>query len=173
MARAVPSAVGTTVVEKGDILAMVASKDRLFTAGSDGSIRSFTIGKKGGLTPAACRPKAHGDRVTSLVLDRGILFSSSYDGSIKSWDADSLEIVSVATSGHTGERVNCLALGPGKLLYSGGGDHMVRRWSPGLLQEAAPPLHAHNHSVCALAAGNNDLVVSADNGGEIAMWKVL
>ena len=49
---------------------------------------------------------------------------------------------------------------------------MVRRWIPGLLQQAAPPLHAHNHSVGALAAGKNELLVSADNGGEVAMWKV-
>lgn len=172
MARAVPSAAGTTVVEKGDILAMVASKKTVFTAGSDGSIRSFTIGKSGGLTPAACRPKAHSDRVCSLVLDGGILFSASYDGSIKSWDADSLEIVAASGAAHGGERVNCLALGPGRLLYSGGGDCLVRRWIPGLLQEANSPLHAHNHSVGALGAGGNDLLVSGDNGGEVAVWKV-
>ncbi|KAG7674834.1 hypothetical protein KSW81_002345 [Nannochloris sp. 'desiccata'] len=172
MARAVPSAAGTTVVEKGDILAMTASKTTVFTAGSDGSIRSFTIGKSGGLTPAACRPKAHNDRVCALVLDGGILFSASYDGSIKSWDADSLEIVAASGAAHGGERVNCLALGPGRLLYSGGGDCLVRRWMPGLLTEAAVPLHAHNHSVCALGAGRKDLLVSGDNGGEIAVWKV-
>ncbi|KAL4527880.1 hypothetical protein Ndes2437B_g00012 [Nannochloris sp. 'desiccata'] len=137
MARAVPSAAGTTVVEK-----------------------------------AACRPKAHNDRVCALVLDGGILFSASYDGSIKSWDADSLEIVAASGAAHGGERVNCLALGPGRLLYSGGGDCLVRRWMPGLLTEAAVPLHAHNHSVCALGAGRKDLLVSGDNGGEIAVWKV-
>ena len=72
-----------------------------------------------------------------------------------------------------GERVQCLALGPGGLLFSGGADNLVRRWAPGLLQEAAPPLHAHNHSVGVLATGRQGLLLSGDNGGELAVWNVV
>ena len=189
LARAVPSAVSTTVVEKGDILAMVASKATLYTAGSDGSIRSFSItdpnkGSKGGLTPAAVRPKAHNDRVTSLVLDGGILFSASYDGSVKAWDASTLEIVTAVDGAHGGERVNALTALDG-VLYSGGGDCMVRRWSGRLmlLQEVAAPLHAHSHSVGVVAVGASStgpgeeggrkrVLVSGDTHGELAVWQI-
>jgi WD40 repeat protein len=172
-ARTVPSAAGTTTVEKGDVLAMVAGKDRLYTAGADGSVRSFVFGKKAGLTPAACRPKAHGDRVCALALGPGLLYSASYDGSIKAWDLETLEIVAVAQAAHSGERVASLALGPGGgVLYSGGGDCMVRRWHPGLLSEAAPPLHAHHHPVGVVAAGPRGVLVSGDAGGEVAVWRM-
>jgi hypothetical protein len=46
----------------------------------------------------------------------------SYDGSLKAWDADSLEIVVDRSSAHGGERVHCLAVGPDGLLYTGGDD---------------------------------------------------
>ncbi len=49
----------------------------------------------------------------------------------------------------------------------------MRRWDPALLEPAAPPLFAHNHSVRAVAAGGRDLVVSGDKAGELAVWKVL
>ena len=110
--------------------------------------------------------------MTALALAGNLLFSTSYDGSIKAWDPVSLEIV-VGTAGvHGGERVHCLVRGPDGLLYTGGDDNLVRRWEPSLLQEAAAPLHAHNYPVRALAAGGGELVVSADKGGEVAVWKV-
>lgn len=49
---------------------------------------------------------------------------------------------------------------------------LIRRWSPALLEPAAPPLFCHNHPVRALAAGGKQLVVSGDKGGEVAVWKV-
>jgi pleiotropic regulator 1 len=171
-ARAVPSVAATATLAKGDILALTASKDRLYTAAADGSIRAFSVGKRGELGVVAGRARAHHDRVTALALAGNLLFSTSYDGSIKAWDPVSLEIV-VGTAGvHGGERVHCLVRGPDGLLYTGGDDNLVRRWEPSLLQEAAAPLHAHNYPVRALAAGGGELVVSADKGGEVAVWKV-
>lgn len=172
MARAVPTAVSTTTLEKGDILALAATKTRIFTAGADGSIRAFDIGKKGELTAAVADTKAHSDRVTGLALSGDLLFSCSYDGSVKAWDANTLEQAVHVSDAHDGERIYCLVVGPDGLLYTGGDDKLVRRWWPEVLLEAATPLFCHNQSVRALAAGTGDIVVSGCKGGEIAVWKV-
>jgi pleiotropic regulator 1 len=173
MARAVPSLVSTVSLERGDILALAATRTGVYTAGADGALRAFSVGKAGELTEVAARPRAHNDRVTALALAGNLLISSSYDGSLKAWDPASLEIVVGAQAAHAGERVHCLALGPDGLLYSGGDDHLVRRWSPGLLTQAAGPLYGHSHCVRALAAGPRELVVSGDKSGEVAVWKVV
>lgn len=172
MARAVPTAVSTTTLDKGDILALAATKERVYTAGADGSIHSFNIDKKGDLTVAATVAKAHTDRVTALALTDGLLFSTSYDGTVRAWDATTLEPALSIPEAHQGERVHCMVVGPDGLLYTGGGDKLVRRWWPEVLLEAASPLYCHNQSVRALAAGTKELLVSADKGGEVAVWKV-
>jgi WD40 repeat protein len=173
MARAVPSAASSVSLEKGDITALTCDKRRLFVASADGALRSFDVDpRRGTLTPTSSRPKAHSDRITALTLDNNLLFSAAYDGSVKAWDPATLEIVAAIHGAHGGERIHCLALGPGQLLYSGGGDCLVRRWSRHVLAEAAVPLHAHSHAVNALAFGGVETLVSGDKGGEIAMWKV-
>ena len=189
--------------------------------------RAWVIGKKGELTEAACRPKAHSDRVTSLARAGTLLYSSeqagggvgwwwgglgwgggggggvggsrvltlvskqgwggaggggqgctrlrprqvggphppvarsrssagaagalaahqcarcadalaprppspppprsppaSYDGSVKAWDASTLEIVVDRRAAHSGQRVHCAAVGPDGLLYTGGDDQV-------------------------------------------------
>ena len=120
----------------------------------------------------AARKKAHAERVTALALRRGLLYSVSYDGALKAWDAQTLDIVVDRSSAHGGERVHCLALGPDGLLYTGGSDKQVRRWDPQLMLPAAQPLLCHNHSVRTLAAGGRELLVSGDKGGEVAVWRV-
>lgn len=56
--------------------------------------RAWSIGRKAGeLTEVACRKKAHGERVAGMALRGGLLYSVSYDGSLKAWDADNLDIV--------------------------------------------------------------------------------
>lgn len=172
MSRAVPRCVATVSLDKGDILALVASKGRVYAANADGSIRAWSIGKKGELTEVACRKKAHGERVTAIALRGPLLYSVSYDGALKAWDAESLDIVVDRSNAHGGERVHCLAVGPDGLLYSGGSDKLVRRWDPQLLVPAAGPLLCHHHSVRTLAAGGRELLVSGDKNGEVALWKV-
>lgn len=173
MARAIPRCVNTVTLDKGDILSLVASKDKVFAATAEGSLRVWQIGKKGELHELACRPKAHKERVTAIALrNNNWLYSVSYDGSLKAWDASSLELVMCAPAAHEGQRIHTLALGPDKVLYTGGDDQLIRRWSPALLEPAAPPLFCHNHPVRALAAGGKQLVVSGDKGGEVAVWKV-
>lgn len=173
MSRAVPRCVSTVCLDKGDILALVARKDRIYAANADGSIRAWSIDRKSGdLSEVACHMKAHGERVTAIALRGALLYSVSYDGCLKAWDADNLDIVVDRSSAHGGERVHCLAVGPDGLLYTGGDDKLVRRWDPSLLMPAAQPLLCHNHSVRTLAAGGKELVVSGDKGGELAVWKV-
>ena len=84
--------------------------------------RSWAIDKKGCLEERRSREKAHKDRVTALLTHNGFLYSVSYDGSVKMWDADSMELVMEAANAHEGGRVNCAAIGPDGNLYTGGDD---------------------------------------------------
>lgn len=172
LSRAVPRCVGSVAVERGDIQALAASRDRVFAATSDGALWAWPIGRKGELGAPACHKRAHGDRITALALRGPILFSASYDGGVRAWDAASLELVMAREGAHDGGRLHAAVLGPDGLLYTGGDDALIRRWATSLLQPAAPPLHCHSHSVRSLAAGGRELVVSGDKGGEVAVWKV-
>ena len=67
LARSVPRKVNEITVYTGDIQGLVTGGGRLFSCGADGSIRSWTIGKKGELTPAASREKAHKGRISCVL----------------------------------------------------------------------------------------------------------
>lgn len=84
--------------------------------------RSWAIDKKGNLEECRAREKAHGDRVTALLAHNGFLYSVSYDGSIKMWDAESMELVMEERNAHDGGRINCATVGPDGNLYTGGDD---------------------------------------------------
>eukprot|EP00879_Flechtneria_rotunda_P003538 GHRR01003772.1.p3 GENE.GHRR01003772.1~~GHRR01003772.1.p3 ORF type:complete len:108 (+),score=45.95 GHRR01003772.1:1219-1542(+) len=101
---------------------------------------------------------------------------------------------------HNGERVQALVLGPSgvssassasasgapcpsavpatstssivTVLYSGGDDKLVRRWDARLLVSLGEPLQVHQAGVKALAVGQNELLVSGDAAGEVAVWTV-
>lgn len=50
---------------------------------------------------------------------------------------------------------------------------LVRRWKLGLLTPAASDaLFCHNYSVRSIAAGPDEMLVSGDAGGEVAVWVV-
>ena len=50
---------------------------------------------------------------------------------------------------------------------------MVRRWRLGSLNPAPnDALFCHSHSVRALAAGPVDTLVSGDQSGELAFWRI-
>ena len=173
MARAVPSRAASASISKGDITALGCCQNRIFAAGSDGSIHSFEIEPRNGLLSLSCsRTIAHLDRITSIVCGgSNHIFTSSYDGTIKSWDPESLDLITTAENSHGGERVHCLALGPEGFLFSGGGDNLVRKWSTNTLTEISTPLHGHCHPVSALAFGGLETLASADKGGELLIWK--
>lgn len=82
-AYAVPKEVSSTKLFTGDILAIACGDKRVFTAGADGSLRCWGIGKNGELSEAAAREKAHEGRITALVVSGSLLYSAGYDGNIK------------------------------------------------------------------------------------------
>ena len=102
----------------------VAHMDPLVSIAS--ACRSWKIGKKGELEPGRAREKAHKDRVTALLARAGFLYSASYDGSVKMWDADTMELVQAIPRAHEGARVNCAAIGADGNLYTGGDDKVCR-----------------------------------------------
>lgn len=67
----------------GDILALAATDKAVFTAGADGSLRRWALGKLGELSEAEVRDKAHDGRITALAVAGSLLFSAGYDGDIK------------------------------------------------------------------------------------------
>ncbi|WIA08698.1 hypothetical protein OEZ85_008123 [Tetradesmus obliquus] len=153
-AYAVPKEVSSTKLFTGDILAIAASDKRVFTAGADGALRCWTIGKGSGeLAEAAVREKAHDGRITALVVCGSLLYSAGYDGTIKAWDAASLKLVM-------------------ELLYSGGDDGLVRCWDARLMTPVGEPLAVHGAAVKALAVGDSEVLVSGDASGEVAVWCV-
>lgn len=77
----------------GDILALAATDKAVFTAGADGSLRRWALGKLGELTESDVREKAHDGRITALAVSGSLLFSAGYDGCIK-----------VRPTGQTGSR---------------------------------------------------------------------
>ncbi|CAL5222253.1 g4589 [Coccomyxa viridis] len=173
LTRAVPRLVRDVTLEKGDIMGIATRKGFVYTCGADGSIRSWKIGKKGELEPGKAREKAHKDRVTALLAHAGFLYSASYDGAVKMWDADTMELVQDVKRAHEGGRINCATIGADGNLYTGGDDKLVRRWRLGTL--SPPPnnaLYCHNYSVRALAAGPTDTLVSGDQSGEVAFWRI-
>ena len=95
------------------------------------------MGKKGEMEAAGARDKAHRDRVTGLVHAGGFLYSVSHDGTLKMWDAASLELVMEERAAHDGGRLHCAAAAPDGHLYTGG-DDKVRRPSR-MAQPASPP----------------------------------
>lgn len=172
VARAVPSDVTKITLDKGDILCLEAGRGRLYAASADGTLFSWSIDRKtGDLVDPKIHPKAHSERITSIILGGNMLYSVGYDGAIKAWDAESLEYVMGVSGSHDGERVHCAALAGDGLLYTGGDDNLVRRWDARLLT-AMGPLHCHNHSVRVMASGNKEVLLSGDKSGEIAVWKI-
>lgn len=107
-------------------------------------LRSWAIDKKGGLEEGRAREKAHKERVTALLAHSGFLYSVSYDGSVKMWDADSMELVMEARGAHEGGRVNCAAVGPDGNLYTGGDDKVCD--AARLSREDCPVPGALEHS---------------------------
>ncbi|BDA50211.1 probable pre-mRNA-splicing factor prp46 at C-terminar half [Coccomyxa sp. Obi] len=173
LTRAVPRHVRDVKLVKGDILGIATRRGFVYTCGADGSIRSWAIDKKGNLEECRAREKAHGDRVTALLAHNGFLYSVSYDGSVKMWDAESMELVMEERNAHDGGRINCAAVGPDGNLYTGGDDKLVRRWRLGSLNPApSNALFCHNYSVRALAAGSTETLISGDQSGEIAFWRI-
>lgn len=167
-----PKEVASTSLFTGDILGVAAGGSKVFTCGADGSIRSWNISKTGALTDGAVREKAHDGRISAIVWHKNFVYSVGYDGNIKGWCADSLDLVLEVKAAHNKERIYCAVMGPDGTLYTGGEDKMVRRWSPAVLEPTGPPLEFHNAAIKALAAGDRECLVSGDANGDMAVWLI-
>jgi WD40 repeat protein len=170
---AVPKEVHRETLATGDILRIATGGGRVFTAGADGSLRSWLLPKAGHMQPGISREKAHeGQRVTALAYHAGMVYTVSYDGMIKAWDAESLNLVMEVRAAHDGARIQCATIGSDGYLYTGGDDALVRRWDVVELSPASEPLHVHGSSVRVLAAGSKDCLLSGDASGEVAVWSL-
>jgi hypothetical protein len=79
----VPKEVASTSLFTGDILAIAAKDGRVVTAGADGSLHTWALGKGGELVAGPAREKAHEGRVTDVLLSGPLVYSVSYDGALK------------------------------------------------------------------------------------------
>lgn len=169
---AMPRHVRDTSLFKGDILCITCGSNKVFAGVSDGSIHSWEIAKTGELIYSSfC--KAHKDRVTALVWNEGVLFSAETDGSIRSWSDDDLDPIGTFNDAHEGARVNCLAIGPDGVLYSGGEDQgLIKRWNGKRLFPCQQPLYCHKSPVRVLNFGNMNSLIAGDSNGVVSIWRV-
>lgn len=158
-------------LDKGDILSLACTKDRLFAGTVDGSLFGFVIDPKtGALELRDARPKAHGGRVTDLHIDRGMLASSSYDGTVKLWCLDGLEIVAMSST-RNGARVLAITQAQngeeGGYLYAAGSDGSIRVLDPIVLEERrviVPPGLEEDEGIRQVACRGGTLVVATSAG---------
>ena len=82
--------------------------------------------------------------MTALLAHAGFLYSASYDGAVKMWDADTMELVQDVKRAHEGGRVNCATVGADGNLYTGG-DDKVRppAWHACVHPHVSPMRHSH------------------------------
>ena len=69
--------------------------------------------------------QGHTQSVFCLIVHKNILYSGSYDGTIRAWNLDTNECIT-ALQGHTDD-VRCLIV-DNSILYSGSKDHTIRAW---------------------------------------------
>lgn len=168
-----PKEVSKTRLFTGDILAIATAKGRVYTAGADGSLRSWVIPRSGSgaLEEGPAVERAHEGRVSACLVHGGVVYTTSYDGSIKAWCATTLTLLAEARRAHGGDKVFCAAVGANGVLFTGGDDKLIRAWDP-LLSPIGQPLDSHTSSVRVLAAGRTGLLVSGDAEGDVCIWEV-
>ncbi|KAG6425209.1 hypothetical protein SASPL_115635 [Salvia splendens] len=151
-----------------------------------GTLPSFFAVVKASMRPknyvpvAARRNRAalwikHADAVSSLSMceESGLLYSASWDGTIKVWRIqDSKCVESVAAHG---DAVNAVAAGGGGMVYTGSADGAVKVWR----REAAGrhrlrrTLLRQDSAVTALAVGGGGAVVyCGSSDGVVNFWEV-
>jgi len=75
-------------------LAITAGKGYVYTAGADGSLRSWSVDKStGAMSEWAMQEGAHDGRICVLVLHEDRLYSSGVDGVIRMWNKDTMELM--------------------------------------------------------------------------------
>jgi hypothetical protein len=57
--------------------------------------------------------------VVTFHMPASLVCSVSYDGSVKCWNPETLDLIVAARHAHNDERVQCMAVGPDGWLYTG------------------------------------------------------
>ncbi|GFR47781.1 hypothetical protein Agub_g9550, partial [Astrephomene gubernaculifera] len=141
--------------------------------GGGGGGGSSSSGSGGGghlLVEGPCVERAHEGRVAACVAHGDRVFTVSYDGSIKAWQASTLTLLAEVRGAHRGEKVICAAVGANGVLFTGGDDKLIRAWDMSLTP-VGPPLEGHAASVRVLATGRRGLLVSGDAEGDVCIWE--
>lgn len=105
----------------------------------------------------------------AISSDNRLIASSSYDGSVKVWNAETGEEV-LTFSGHE-STVYCVAFSPdGQQIASGGLDRIVKVWHPETGEETLA-YRSHLAHVKSLAfSPDGMLIASASNDGAVRVW---
>ena len=170
----------------GFVKAIIVAKDeRLFTAHHDGKVRVWTRnGKRVGTLPKLkdflkCSinpnnyvevrrrhkvPKIkHYDAVSCLALNEeaGLLYSGSWDKSIKVWRVNDFKCLESINNAHD-DAINAVVVGFEGLVFSGSADGMLKVWRR---DTAARGRHVHARTLMKGDHAVTSLAVAEDGGG--------
>jgi WD40 repeat protein len=162
----------------GPVTALVALPDgRLASGSSDGTIwlwhaSSLVNGRRRteGHISRPIQLEGHEDSVSALtVLPDGRLASSSFDHTIRVWDAKSLKEKAKLEGGE--RPVNALVALPEARLASGAGDRTIRLWDADTAKELAR-LEVDFAVLCLAVLGDKRLA-AGDGGGRIHWLEIV
>lgn len=146
--------------------ALARTSNYLFVGGEDGLVRVFTL--REGSWAYVTAMEGHSDAILSLATSPcGKLFSASYDGSVRVWDASTHAPMKAFRGASHSDAVWCLAAST-TLLYSASRDNTVKVWdvkSHKLVATVEGPTGAF----CSLAVGGGRLFTGAQ-GGAVRVW---
>ncbi|KAI9331439.1 WD40-repeat-containing domain protein [Zopfochytrium polystomum] len=106
-------------------VAIHAESETLFSAGSDGAIKSWSI-NLASMMDLKASSDLHSRKVYSLVVNGDLLYSGSSDGNVKVWDIHTLQCLQTM-EGHS-DGINSLHLLNSTQLASASSDNTVMIW---------------------------------------------
>ncbi|KAJ6597902.1 WD40-repeat-containing domain protein, partial [Mycena sp. CBHHK59/15] len=117
--------------------------------------------------------EGHSDSISSVAFspDGRLIVSSSYDHTIRIWDADTQMQVREALQGHS-DFVFSVAFSPdGRRIVSGSYDHTIRIWDADTQMQVGEALQGHWDSVSSVAfSPDGRRIVSGSEDHTIRMW---
>eukprot|EP01024_Parvocaulis_polyphysoides_P016627 TRINITY_DN173_c0_g1_i2.p1 TRINITY_DN173_c0_g1~~TRINITY_DN173_c0_g1_i2.p1 ORF type:complete len:386 (+),score=29.98 TRINITY_DN173_c0_g1_i2:58-1158(+) len=173
---AVPRLVRSIELEVGDILGVHTDGQHLVACGAEGGLQSWRIMNGGELVDGQLCKGAHQGRVTDVVVQNGMVYSVGHDGALRAWGADRLDCIMEVKKAHGGQRIQCLCIGPCGTLFTGGDDHLIKKWVRETLTSRGQPMHCHNGSVriieTFISKNKSKHLISGDKHGYLAIWEV-
>ncbi|KAJ8639612.1 hypothetical protein MRB53_016306 [Persea americana] len=116
----------------------------------------------------------HADAVSSLAVSNGVIYSVSWDRSLKIWSASDLLCIESVDSAHD-DAVNAVAVSGDGTVYTGSADRRIRVWGRafgGKRQTLIATLEKHKSSVNALALNSGgSILYSGAKDRSILVWE--